>query len=112
MKFVNCTPHAIKVVGLGTLPASGIVPRCATVRTTLDDIVVQTEPARFGVRLVRQTMGEVEGLPDATPDTILIVSGMVLAALNGARPDVVAPDTGADAVRENGQIVAVRGFVC
>lgn len=72
----------------------------------------QRVPAIGGVRLVRQTMGQVTGLPDATPDTILIVSGMVLSALNGARQDVVAPDTGADAIRENGQIVAVNGFVC
>jgi hypothetical protein len=65
-----------------------------------------------GVRLVRQTTGQVSGLPEAQPDTIYIVSGMVLAAMNGSRPDVVAPDTGPDAIRENGQIVAVRGFVC
>jgi hypothetical protein len=42
----------------------------------------------------------------------LIVSGMVLDALAGGRPDVVAPDTGPDAVRdEKGHIVAVLGFV-
>lgn len=104
MEFVNCTPHALTVAGIGTIPASGIVPRCATVRNEA--------PAIGGVRLVRQTMGQVTGLPDAASDTIYIVSGMVLGALNGTRTDVVAPDTGPDAIRENGQITAVRGFVC
>ena len=105
--FVNCTPHAITVEGLGTLPPSGIIPRCATVRQEVDaswDVIAN-------VRIVRQTFGEVQGLPEATPGIMLIVSGMVLGALNGSRPDVCAPDTGADAIRENGQIVAVRGFV-
>jgi len=104
VKFVNCTPHALTVEGLGTLQPSGCIPRCATVRSEA--------PAIAGIRLVRQTTGQVTGLPESAPDTVYVVSGMVLAALNGARPDVVAPDTGADAVRENGQIVAVRGFVC
>jgi len=102
--FINCTPHALTVEGLGTLPASGVVPRCAVVRTVA--------PAIAGIRTVAQTTGQVTGMPDAQPDTVYIVSGMVLAALKGARTDVVAPDTGSDAIRENGQIVAVRGFVC
>ena len=104
MVFVNCTPHALTIEGVGTLPASGIVPRCATVRS-------ETAPVG-GVRIVRQVAGDVTGLPAPEAGTAYIVSGMVLAALNGARQDVFAPDTGADAVRENGQIVAVRGLVC
>lgn len=112
MKFINCTPHALTVQGLGTLPASGIVPRCSTLRRERKGLLVQALPVEFRVRLVRQEMGAVEGLPDAVPDTVYIVSGAVLSALNGARSDVVAPDTGPDAVRENGQIVSVKGFVC
>jgi len=104
MNFINCTPHALTVEGLGTLPASGILPRCATLRSVA--------PSLGGIRVTSQTMGEVTGLPGQAPDTVYIVSGMVLSALNGTRPDVVAPDTGPDAIRENGQIVAVRGFVC
>jgi hypothetical protein len=103
MIFINCTPHALTVEGLGTLPPSGITPRCATVRS----------PAAYlgGVRVVRQSMGAVTGLPEAVDGVALIVSGMVLAALSGSRPDVFAPDTGPDAVRDNGQITAVRGLV-
>ena len=130
MKFVNCTPHEITIhtakevcaacdhIGgycgncsgahwgmqpVLVLPPSGIMPRCATVRK-------ETAPIA-GVRIITQTMGDVVGLPPAEDGVALIVSAMVLSALNGTRPDVFAPDTGADAVRENGQIVAVRGLV-
>ena len=103
MKFVNCTPHSLTIEGVGTLSPSGILPRCATVRSA--PYTVQ------GVRVIRQTLGEVTGLPDAQEGVALIVSAMVLAALQGFRPDVFAPDTGPDAIRENGQIVAVRGLV-
>lgn len=110
MNFINCTPHAITIclpewVGGNqtTYPPSGAVPRCATVRTE----VALTGP----YRTVKQTLGAVTGLPDAVPGVALIVSAMVLAALGGTRPDVFAPDTGPDAIRENGQIVAVRGLV-
>jgi hypothetical protein len=61
---------------------------------------------------VRQHKGVVTGLPKAVEGVYLIVSGMVLEALSGSRPDVVAPDTGPDAVRNAaGHIVAVLGFV-
>lgn len=130
MKFVNCTPHAItlhtakevcpmcEITGgycdncsgahWGTqpvmvLPPSGILPRCSTVRKEVAPIA--------GVRITVQTVGDVVGLPPAEEGVALIVSAMVLSALNGTRADVFAPDTGADAVRENGQIVAVRGLV-
>jgi len=103
MQFINCTPHPITIDGVGTLPPSGIIPRCATVRS---------EPAFVGgVRVVAQSMGEVTGLPAQKDGVALIVSALVLGALKGTRQDVFAPDTGADAVRENGQIVSVRGLV-
>lgn len=107
VKFVNCTPHAVTVLvpkGFISYPASGVVARVDTLRKEI--------PNDIGFRLVRQTFGNVVDLPEPADGTVYIVSGMVLAALNGSRIDVVAPDTGPDAVRENGQIVAVRGFVC
>lgn len=106
MNFVNLTPHDINVVGLGLIPASGMVARVTTVRE---------EVCGLGVRLVRQRFGAVEGMPSREPNTIYVVSAMVLSALRESETDtacVVAPDTGADALRENGHIVAVRGFVC
>ena len=111
-KFVNCTPHALNVEGLGILPASGVVARVAAVRERTTGLLVQDQPVRVSIRLIRQSFGVVEGLPEPSPDTVYVVSAMVLSALSGSRADVVAPDTGPDAIRENGQIKAVRGFVC
>lgn len=117
MKVVNLTPHAICVQTeageLARFEPSGIVARVATIRTEA--------PAVAGFRVVAQDLGDVTGLPPAEAGTIYIVSAMVLSALileraqgtpRRAGVDVFAPDTGADAIREGGQIVAVRGFVC
>ena len=105
MKFVNLTPHALTVEGLGTLPASGQVARVSVAQRDMG--------TRGGVRLRQSAKGMVEGIPAPVEGVTYIVSGMVLDALAGSRlADVVAPDTGPDAIRENGQIVAVRGFIC
>lgn len=110
--FINLTPHTINVwEDIGTLGGGRVVSifsrgvaRCATVRQALPDVA--------GVRLVRQAFGAVENLPEPVEGVVYVVSALVLSALGGSRPDVVAPDTGPDAIRENGQVVAVRGFVC
>ena len=110
--FINLTPHSIWVTihpdflddrGL-EYPASGMVARVAAVRSVAADLGPH--------RVMRQSFGAVEGLPAPVEGTVYIVSALVLSALEGSRPDVVSPDTGPDAIRENGQIVAVRGFVC
>ena len=57
------------------------------------------------------------GLPYPVEGLTFIVSGMVRDALSAlparlSRPDVYAPDTGSDAIRnEKGHIVSVRGLV-
>ena len=105
MKFVNLTPHALTVEGLGVIAVSGAVARVSVAQRDMG--------TRGGVRLRQSVKGMVEGIPTPAEGVTYIVSGMVLDALAGSRlADVVAPDTGADAIRENGQIVAVRGFVC
>lgn len=128
MKFVNLTPHAVTIHGtrresvlcpntgelilddlevVQTLPSAGVA-RVATVRT----LEAPVGDVSFSCRVIRQTLSStVEGLPDPVDGTAYIVSVVVLAALGGARPDVFAPDTGPDAVRENGQVVAVLGLV-
>ena len=107
MKFVNLTPHAITVRwpdGVDdVIPASGQVARVSTAE----------EPAGaiLGIPLVRRTLGDVQGLPAPQPETIYIVSSMVLSAVEG-RQDVVAPDTGPTAIRDShGRIQAVTRFV-
>ena len=114
--FVNCTPHTIAIEGIGDLPPSGILPR---VTHSFEDCLPLN-----GVR-VRQKLGAgyVMGLPDPVEGLTFIVSGMVRDALSHSdalsalpefqsRPDVYAPDTGPDAIRnEKGHIVAVLGLV-
>lgn len=115
MTVYNCTPHAITI-------RPGLVP---SARNTGEDIVI--EPSGFVVRcttkaeqvgefdysvpIFRTELVEVVGWPpDAQSGDIVIVSS--LAAQNAGPKDftVVSPDTGPTAVRENGQVVAVRAF--
>lgn len=83
-------------------PASGVVARVQATNLDRDPVA--------GFRLRSQEFGEVSGLPAPKEGTVYIVSALVLGQCKD-RSDVVAPDTGPDAVRENGQIRAVRGFV-
>ncbi len=108
MRFRNLTPHAITVVredGYETVFGPDLAgPARVSVRT-------ETLPAIAGFRLQQQAFGQVENLPEFDEDTVLIVSALVLAQCKD-RADVVAPDTGRDAIRNDlNQIVAVRGFV-
>lgn len=115
--FVNCTPHQLSIEGIGDLLPSGILSRVSTVYC--DTLAIS------GVRVRQKVWGEdtVTGLPDPAEGITFIVSGMVRETLSvsdalsalpefQSRPDVYAPDTGSDAIRnEKGQIVAVRGLV-
>jgi hypothetical protein len=109
MKMVNCTPHALTLRahdGTDTVLApSGMVPRVTSTPgspTQVDGCPVPVYTA--------DTLGEVEGLPAPEPGVMYVVSGMVLQALAGSRPDVCAPGTGPQdhPVRnDKGQVVAV-----
>ena len=100
LQILNCTPHPINVAGV-VYPATGILPRVAVEFTEIEML--------SGIPVCRQAYGEVEGLPKTTPNTILIVSGMVLSALKGSRADVFAPATGHPLVERNekGHILSV-----
>lgn len=108
-KVVNLTPHEICVADeagnvIRRYPPSGIVARCA----------VSAEPVGEvdGVPVVRSSFGEVQGLPEVGDYRVVVylVSSMVAQAAAN-RLNVVAPDTGPTAVRdEQGRIVAVRRF--
>ena len=118
MEFINLCPHVISVLGgdgnVTTFTPSGAVARVSATNTAL--------PSVAGFRVTRNTYGPVMGLPDPCEGVTYIVSGMVLSALAGARPDVVAPDTGPSQVRftaddeanglgKAGQTRYVTGFV-
>ena len=104
-KFVNCTPHEIAVHDqdgeVVKYAPSGIIPRVAAGFSDFND-----------EGICQTTFGEVENLPEQVDGIYLIVSAMVLTALQGSRGDVVAPATGhPDCKRDQGRIVSVPGFV-
>lgn len=109
INFVNLTPHQIN---LGVGEGSSIIPATGTIARVS---VTQEEVGNLnGFYLKKNVYGEVENLPEYDPNSnnIYIVSGLVLTALAGSRPDVVGPDTGSSAIRdEHGRITAVQGFV-
>jgi len=108
--IVNLTPHPISLANEAGEVTETIAPhpagpaRCKTQS-------VPTGRDVEGVKVFRNTFGNVEGLPAPTEGFSYIVSSIVLAAVDDSRVDVVAPDTGPTAVRdENGRILAVRQF--
>lgn len=111
MNIINLTPHKITVITedenrnpcVHEFPPSGMIARVSS---------TQTIAARIGnIDVVKTQFGEVENLPEPQEDTIYIVSSLVAQALAGKRDDVVAPDTGPTAYRdEEGRITAVRRF--
>lgn len=125
MQIVNLTPHTFVVERpvlevcpntgeytqvakevQNTFPSNGVA-RVETLRHVDAPILCEGELVRF----VKQSFGAVVGLPEPQEGTIFVVSAVVLSALKGSRPDVYGPDTGPDAIRENGQVIAVRGLV-
>ena len=107
--MINLTPHAITLrtpAGDVTYPASGQLARVSTIATPTGLVVA-------GVPVVRNTYGPVTGLIRDSHGIPVpcIVSGMVLGALPAGTPNVYAPATGATAIREGGQVVAVTELV-
>ena len=106
-KFVSLLPHSISVVGEDmeiTIKPSGSIARVSSTTEVVGEI--------GGFTVSRSTFGDVIGLPEPEEGVYYIVSGLVLSALAGTRPDVLAPDTGSSAIRDDkGHIVAVRGFL-
>ena len=106
--FVNLTPHDLHLHLANhhvlTIPHDGTIARVTADRVHVADI--------NGFPVFKQTFGDVQGLPAPAPGVTWIVSGMVLSALNGTRDDVVAPDSGAGAVRDaDGKVIGTTGFV-
>ncbi len=107
-EIINLTPHAIHVRPDANLDLEVIYePYGSVVRLAVE----YRETGKIDrVPVVAAMYGEPEGLPAPKAGRTLIVSGFVRQALKG-RPDVVAPDTGPTAIRDNGQVVAVTRFV-
>jgi len=97
-KIVNLTPHPLVIQRADgtseTIESSGIA-RCATTETVVDEI--------DGIPVVRTSFGAVEGLPDASLDTVFVISSITAQAVPH-RLDVLVP---ARPIRdEKGRIVA------
>jgi len=106
--MINLTPHEVKIFDdqnniIATFPPSGQVARVSVKRQKVGEV--------NGIPIYANKFGEVQNLPPPQPDTVYIVSILVLQACP-QRSDLVAPDTTpAGAIRdEQGKIIGVRGF--
>lgn len=107
MHIINLTPHAITIQKSDGTQLT-IPPTTPSARIQQENVVTH---AITDIPVSTVRYGEVEHLPDPQPDTVYVVSAMVAQQCRG-RTDVVAPDTGSSAIRDDaGRIVAVRGFV-
>jgi hypothetical protein len=101
MQIINLTPHPITIQPSGapavTIPVSGRIARL--------DSAQEIDAGVAGVPVVTTRFGRVIGLPEPEEGKVYIVSSIV--AQHVRRPDVLAPDTGPTAIRQDGQIVAV-----
>lgn len=115
MKIRNLTPHTIVYQdATGTrvdFPSEGV----ARVSTTPSDFSVTQD----GITICgADRTGVITGLPEPAPGEYLLVSAMVGAAVCEQYPSqmwakrVIVPGTGPNdnAIRENGQVVAVTRF--
>jgi ethanolamine ammonia-lyase small subunit len=103
VKIVNLTPHAVSIVKADgttfTIPASGEVARVEQTRKEAGEIA--------GIKITVSEFGEVIGLPDPEPNTVYVVSGMVLASTDN-RWDVFAPG---ELIRDNeGKVIGCNGL--
>jgi hypothetical protein len=103
-KLINLTPHKI-VVRPGAGADIVIEPTAPTARMAVKSVIGTPID---GIPVTRQEFGAIENLPEPQAGTVFIVSTLIASAVK--RPDVLSPDTGPTAIRENGQIVAVRGL--
>ena len=83
-----------------TIPPSGQVARVAA---------TSREVAKVGdIPIVATEFGEIVGLPEPKPGVLYLGSTLLAqAAARLGRTDVVSPDTGPTAIRQDGQTVAV-----
>lgn len=99
MNYINLTPHVVRLNDGREFPPSGTVARVSTTYTEFDS---------EGVASV--SFGAVQGLPAPADGTLYVVSAIVAQA--AGRHDVVSPATGHhQAVRRDGQVWSVPGFV-
>lgn len=110
--FINLTPHTVSIIlasgetlTIDPQPTPARVSQSHTVITRSDD----GDQSGRSVEIAAPVYGEIVGLPSPVPTVAYIVSVFVAnAAAAKGRTDVLYPDSGPDAVRKDGQVVAVR----
>jgi len=111
-KVINLTPHQINILVDGNIlpvPPSGKVARVEMLEKECPPIDIADQK----VPVITRTPTKIKNLPEPKPNTIYLVSSMVLDNMHDHREDVFAPDTGPSAKRnEDGQIFAVTQLVC
>ena len=115
MEFKNYTPHPVNIFDSKNKKIM-VIPvetdnNGQKIQVRVSEITEPREPIE-GIPIIKKLYGDVVGLPAPQAGVILIVSIVVLAALQGKRADVVCPDTGVDSVVRDGQgnILGVRRF--
>lgn len=107
MKFINLTNQNISIIdkneNLIIFEKSGIVASITSVKSPNFEL--------DGFWVKGSSNGTIIDMPTPQKDTIYIVSGMVLSELNGARKDVVAPNTHTAKRDEHGKILYVKEFI-
>jgi len=115
VRFTNLTPHEVVILDnkdniIAKIPPSGIIARVESKEELISVI--------NGIPVYKVSYGNIQGLPEPEPNTVFIVSTLILAALKEKgleRKDVVAPNTNPTpngAVRDGkGQIIGVRSFI-
>ena len=84
-----------------TIEPSGTIARVSSAKEIVNTIE--------GVVFYKGTFGEIQDLPEPEEDTIFIVSGFLLSALNNTRDDVYAP---AELIRdETGKPIGTKGLI-
>ena len=103
VNLVNLTPHAVNFITADGVQVN-VAPEGIIARLEQHDVL-----SRWIGRIpvYKTEYGQVQNLPDPQPDTIYIVSGMVLNKVNG-RDDVLSP--GSLIRNDEGQVIGAGGF--
>lgn len=99
-KIRNFTPHPINIEGMEVMQSEGII-RCKEIVEELGE--------HAGVKLIKKTFGELEGLPEPEKGTIFVVSIIAAtAAKEIGRTDCVVPG---EVIRDDeGKIIGCKNL--
>src|SRR5690242_24066 len=103
VRILNYMPHTLNIEfesGERLAIESSGVARCAVKNVVVGSV--------GGVPVVSAEFGDIVGLPEPQDGVVYVVS--MLVAQRAGRADVLSPDSGPTAIRENGQVIAVRNL--